>query len=126
MALDFLAGLHIKEWDMQLPIGRQSRATQPAVKSKFFATGGKTKTGKEATLPPSLGPNKGSIKLECLEPEQVTTAIDCFRKLRTLCKGIRPSSTEKRSHDVRVCADAMPKPLKKARALQTVPTDKSM
>ena len=66
------------------------------------------------------------LKLECLEPEQVTTAIDCIRKLRTLCKGIRPSSTEKRSHDVRVCADAMPKQLKKARTLQTVPTDKSM
>ena len=66
------------------------------------------------------------LKLECLEPEQVTTAIDCIRKLRTLCKGIRPSSTEKRSHDVRVCADAMPTQVKKARTLQTVPTDKSM
>ena len=37
---------------------RKGRATQPAVKSKSFATGGKTKTGKEATLPPLLGPNQ--------------------------------------------------------------------
>ena len=29
---------------------------------KFFATGGKTKTGKEATLPPSLGPNKDLVR----------------------------------------------------------------
>ena len=58
-ALDFLAGLHSQEWDRQLPIGRQGRATEPAVKGKFFATGGKTKTGKEATLPPFVGPQQG-------------------------------------------------------------------
>ena len=60
-ALDFLAGLHSQEWDMQLPIGRQGRATQLAVKRKFFATGGKTKTWKGATLPPSLGPNRDLV-----------------------------------------------------------------
>ena len=44
----------------------KGRATQPAVKGKSFATRGKTKTVKEATLPPLLGSTriwsgKGSI-----------------------------------------------------------------
>ena len=38
------------------------RATQPAVKGKSFATGGKTKTGKEATLPLFLSPNKDLVR----------------------------------------------------------------
>lgn len=39
----------------------KSRATQPAVKGKSFATGGKTKTGKEATLPLFLGPDRDFV-----------------------------------------------------------------
>lgn len=46
----------------QPPGKSEGRATQPAVKRKFFATGGKTKTVKEATLPPSLGPNKDAVR----------------------------------------------------------------
>ena len=51
-------------------------------------------------------------KLECLEPDQQDTAVQCFRKLRKLCSSVRPSSTEKRSHDVTVAAEAC-KPEKK-------------
>ena len=40
----------------------KGRGTQLAVKGKSFATGGKTKTGKDATLPVSWGPNKHAVK----------------------------------------------------------------
>ena len=40
----------------------KGRATQLAVKGKSFATGGKTKTGKDATLPLSWGPNKDAVR----------------------------------------------------------------
>ena len=65
-------------------------------------------------------------ELECLEPDQVDTAVRCFQKLRKLCSAVRPSSTEKRSHDVPACAEAFQQEGKKARKLQAVPMDATL
>ena len=65
-------------------------------------------------------------KLECLEPDQVENAVVCFQKLRKLSKGIHPEGTEKKSHDVKACAESAGNPKKKARLLQAVPTDASL
>ena len=46
----------------QRTVKGNGRATQPAVKGKSCATGGETKTGKEATLPPLLGPNQDLVR----------------------------------------------------------------
>jgi len=65
-------------------------------------------------------------KLECLEPAQMDTAVTCFQKMRKLCSAVRPSSTEKRSHDVKACAEDFPKTEKRAKTLKAVPTDASL
>ena len=66
-------------------------------------------------------------KLEYVEPEHVTNAVHCIRKLRTLCKQVRPETQEKRSHAVAM-ADcwAATEGIKKARILHQVPTDASL
>ena len=55
--------------------------TQPAVKGKFFATGGKTKTGKEATLPPLLGPSIRSIASQHAAQAAQRSVVASFAKL---------------------------------------------
>ena len=45
----------------QCTVNGNGRAIQLAVNGKSCATGGETKTGKEATLPPLLGPNQDLV-----------------------------------------------------------------
>ena len=66
-------------------------------------------------------------KIEYVEPDHVTDAIHCIRKLRTLCKQVRPETQEKRSHAVSMADSwAATEAIKKARILQQVPTDASL
>ena len=66
-------------------------------------------------------------KLEYVEPDQVSNAVHCMRKLRTLCKQIRPETQEKRSHAVAMADSwAATEDIKKARILHQVPTDASL
>jgi len=64
-------------------------------------------------------------KLEGIEPEHVQHAITCMQRLRKLCKQLRSSSTDKRSHSVYLDSGASPS-TKKARTLQALPTDVSL
>ena len=66
-------------------------------------------------------------KLEVIENDQVADAITCMRKLRSLCKQVRPETQEKRSHAVAM-GDTWEstQKIKKARHLQQVPTDVSL
>ena len=66
-------------------------------------------------------------KLEIVEPDQIKDAVLCVRKLRSLCKQLRPDVQEKRSHAVAMkdnwgCTEN----IKKARHLKQVPTDGSL
>ena len=66
-------------------------------------------------------------KLEYVEPNQVNDAIKCMQKLRRLSRGVHTKSTEKRSHSVALEHEGRsPNTTKKARTLQTVPTDASL
>ena len=66
-------------------------------------------------------------KLEYVEPDQVADAIHCMRKLRTLCRQVRPGTQEKRSHAVAMADSwAATEDIKKARILHAVPTDASL
>jgi len=61
-------------------------------------------------------------KSENIEPDQVDNAIQCMQRLRRLSKQIRPKNIEKRSHKLTLDTSS----LKKARTLQSVPTDASL
>jgi hypothetical protein len=66
-------------------------------------------------------------KLEYVEHEHVTNAVHCIRKLRTLCKQVRPVTQDKRSHAVPMADSwAATEGIKKARILHQVPTDASL
>ena len=66
-------------------------------------------------------------KQEYVEPDDVQSAIHCIRKLRTLCKQVRPETHDKRSHAVAMADSwAATEGIKKARVLQAVPTDVSL
>ena len=66
-------------------------------------------------------------KLEYVEPDQVENAVHCVRKLRTLCKNVRPEKQEKRSHAVAMEDSwAATAGIKKARTLHSVPTEVSL
>ena len=66
-------------------------------------------------------------KQEYVEPDHVQSAIHCIRKLRTLCKQVRPETHDKRSHAVAMADSwAATEGIKKARVLQQVPTDASL
>ena len=66
-------------------------------------------------------------KLEYVEPSQVNDAIQCMRKLRALSKKVHTKSTEKRSHSVALEHEGLsPMSTKKARTLQSTPTDSSL
>ena len=66
-------------------------------------------------------------KQEPVEPTQVSNAVYCLRKLRTLSKKLKCGSSEKRTHDFNLATDAgEPRDLKKARMLQVCPTDLSL
>ncbi len=65
-------------------------------------------------------------KLEYVEPDQIENAVACLRKLRKLCQKIKCDATEKRAvsdPDIQTNIGSL---TKKARQLQTVPTDASM
>jgi hypothetical protein len=66
-------------------------------------------------------------KLEYIEPDRVSDAIACVRKLRKLCKQIRSGSAEKRSHtgDFESCS-MQPTATKQARTLHETPTDATL
>ena len=64
--------------------------------------------------------------MEYIEPDQVDTAVQCMLKLRLLCKSIRPTGTDKRSHSVSVCTTEASGVSKKARTLHVMPTDASL
>ena len=64
-------------------------------------------------------------KLEHIEPDQVDNAVLCMQKLRKLCKSIKPTSTDKRSHSVSVCSTEASGVSKKAETLHVMPTDAS-
>ena len=66
-------------------------------------------------------------KLEYIKPDQVKEAVQCMQQMRKLSKGVRPVSTEKRSHSVALEHQGMsPCTTKKARTLQAVPTEASL
>ena len=69
-------------------------------------------------------------QLEYIEMDQIKDATRCMQKLRKLSKGVHSVSTEKRSHNITLeCLSPhglSPTSTKKARALQAVPTDKSL
>ena len=66
-------------------------------------------------------------KLEYVEPDLVESAVLCMRKLRMLCKQVRPETQEKRSHAVAMADSwAAAEGIKKARQLHAVPTDASL
>ena len=65
-------------------------------------------------------------KLEPVEPDQVTNAVHCMRKLRGMSKAVHPVSTEKRTHAVDLSTSgSSPSATKKARTLHNAPTDAS-
>jgi len=64
-------------------------------------------------------------KLEAIEPDCVQHAIKCMQRLRKLCKQLRSSSTDKRSHSMHLDSKASLSK-KKARTLQALPTDASL
>ena len=61
-------------------------------------------------------------KLEYIEQDQVNHAITCMQRLRRLNKQIHPAGKEKRSHNLTLTATG----IKKARTLQSVPTNTSL
>ena len=61
-------------------------------------------------------------KLEYIEQDQVSHAIQCMQRLRRLNKQIHPEGNEKRSHNLTLTATS----IKKARTLQSVPTNTSL
>ena len=68
--------------------------------------------------------------LEYIEPDQLESAIRCMKKLRTLSKGVKSVSTEKRSRKIdQACLSAegmSPSNTKKSRTLQLAPSDVSL
>ena len=68
-------------------------------------------------------------KLEYIEPDQVSNAITCLRKLRTLSKRVQPVPVvkEKRAQAVFLeAAKRAPEEAKKARTFQVAPTDQEL
>lgn len=65
-------------------------------------------------------------KLEYIEPDQVGNAILCMQKLHKICKRIKPTGSDKRSHSVSVCSTEASGVSKKARTLSVMPTDASL
>ena len=65
-------------------------------------------------------------KAEYVEPEDAAGAVECFQRLRQLCKMIRPSASAKRSHAESSNFVQSPIDLKKCRTLKAVPTDGSL
>ena len=65
-------------------------------------------------------------KAEFIEPEDATGAMQCFRRLRQICKQIKqsaPSGSAKRARSESASFVASPKDLKKCRTMTAVPTD---
>ena len=65
-------------------------------------------------------------KAEFIEPEGAVGAVNCFQRLRQVCKQITPSGSAKRTRSESGSFVASPKDLKKCRTLKAVPTDASI
>ena len=65
-------------------------------------------------------------KQESIENSDSLNAIACFRKLRTVCKRIKPTSTEKRSHALTGVIEGIPSDANKCRTLQEMPSAASI
>ena len=68
-------------------------------------------------------------KAEFIEAADAAGAVDCFQRLRQVCKQIKqitPSGSAKRTRSESTSFVASPKDLKKCRSLKAVPTDASM
>ena len=68
-------------------------------------------------------------KAEFVEPEDAAGAVQCFQRLRQVCKQIKQTTTSgsaKRTRSESTSFVASPKDLKKCRTLRAVPTDASI
>ena len=68
-------------------------------------------------------------KAEFVEPEDAPRAVECFQRLRQVCKQIKhitPADSAKRTRSESTSFVASPVDLKKCRTLKAVPTDASM
>ena len=65
-------------------------------------------------------------KVEFIEPEDAAGAVECFQRLRQVCKQIKqmtPPGSAKRTRSESTNFVASPKDLKKCRTLKAMPTD---
>ena len=65
-------------------------------------------------------------KAEYVEPDDADGAVACFRRLRQLCKMIRPSASTKRGNAESGNFVESPMNIKKCKSLKGVPTDESL
>ena len=68
-------------------------------------------------------------KAEFVEAADAAGAVNCFQRLRQVCKQIKqitPSGSAKRTRSESTSFVTSPKDLKKCRSLKAVPTDASM
>ncbi len=65
-------------------------------------------------------------KLEYIEPDFVAKEVQRMQKLRKLCKNIKPTGADKRSHSTSVCTAEISGVSKKAKTLHAMPTDASL
>ena len=68
-------------------------------------------------------------KAEFVEPEDAAGAVNCFQRLRQLCKQTKqntPSGSAKRTRSESASFVASPMDLKNCRTLKAVPTDSSI
>jgi hypothetical protein len=65
-------------------------------------------------------------KLGYIELDQVDKTVQCTQKLRKLCKHIKPTGTDKRSHSVSVCTTEASGVSKKAKTPHAMHADASL
>ena len=65
-------------------------------------------------------------KTEFVENDEAQGAVECFRRLRKLCKQIRPRASGKRTHAESAKFIESPENMKKCRSLRAMPTETSL
>ena len=65
-------------------------------------------------------------KTEFVEHDEAQGAVECFRRLRKLCKQIRPRASGKRTHAESANFIDSPENMKKCRSLRAMPTETSL
>ena len=63
---------------------------------------------------------------EFIEQDEAAEAIECFKRLRELCRQILPRGTQKRSHSMIDDFNVSPNSLKKCKTLSAMPSDASL